>query len=110
MASCISYYADEHVPRAVVRGLRDRGVDVLTVGEAALLSATDQTHLEKAAADGRVLVTQDDDFLRLHALGHPHCGIVYAAQGASVGAMIRGLMLIYQVLEPEDMRQHIEFL
>ncbi len=27
----IRFYTDEHVPKAVVRGLRQRGVDVVTV-------------------------------------------------------------------------------
>ena len=31
MRERIRIYTDEHVPRAVVRGLRQRGVDVLTV-------------------------------------------------------------------------------
>ena len=29
MATAISFYLDEHVPRAVAKGLRQRGVDVL---------------------------------------------------------------------------------
>lgn len=34
MAERVRFYTDEHVPRAVVEGLRRRGVDVLTVAEA----------------------------------------------------------------------------
>jgi hypothetical protein len=39
----IRFYTDEHVPRAVVRGLRARGVDVSTVAEADMLGAADAT-------------------------------------------------------------------
>jgi len=106
----IRFYTDEHVARAVVNGLRQRGVDVLTVTEAGTLGASDEMHLERARAEGRVLLTQDDDFLRLHAEGREHAGIVYAPQGTPVGTLIRGLMLIYQVLEPDDMQGHVEFL
>jgi hypothetical protein len=57
-----------------------------------------------------VLFTQDEDFLRLHAVGVEHGGIAYAPQGSSVGEIIRGLMLIYQVLESDDMAGHVEYL
>lgn len=63
---------DEHVPKAVTEGLRRRGVDVITVQELGLQTAEDARHLERAAQDGRVVVTQDADFLRLHASGLPH--------------------------------------
>jgi hypothetical protein len=39
-----------------------------------------------------------------------HVGIVYAPQGAAIGDMIRGLMVIQQVLKAEDMIGHVEFL
>jgi hypothetical protein len=110
MARKISFYADEHVPKAVVAGLRQRGVDVLTVAEAGMLSAPDSEHLARAREEERVLVTQDADFLRLHAAGAEHWGIVYAPQGPPIGEMIRGLMLICQALEAEDMDGRVEFL
>jgi predicted nuclease of predicted toxin-antitoxin system len=53
----IRLYTDEHVPRAVVRGLRERGVDVLTVSEAGRLGMTDEEHLRFARREGRVLFT-----------------------------------------------------
>lgn len=110
MQARLRYYTDEHVARAVVRGLRQRGIDVLTVPDVGLLGARDEEHLERARAEGRVLFTQDDDFLRLHAAGIEHAGIVYASQGCSTGEIIRGLMLVYQVLEPADMVGHLEYL
>jgi uncharacterized protein with PIN domain len=110
MGQPVKFYTDEHTARAVVRGLRHRGADVLTVPEAGLLSASDEQHLERARSEGRVLFTQDDDFLRLHAAGVPHAGIAYAPQGTSIARIIRGLILIHQVLEAEDMERHVEYL
>ena len=110
MGQKVRFYTDEHVAGAVVHGLRQRGVDVLTVPDARLLSATDEEHLAQARTEGRVLFTQDPDFLRLHAARAAHAGIVYAPQGTSIGDIIRGLMLIHQVLEPEDMKDHVEYL
>jgi predicted nuclease of predicted toxin-antitoxin system len=110
MGQPVKFYTDEHVARAVVRGLRHRGADVLTAKEAGLLSATDQEHLDRARVEGRILFTQDEDFLALHAAGTTHAGIAYAQQGNSIGRIIRGLMLIYQVLEADDMDGHVEYL
>lgn len=110
MADRIRFYTDEHVARAVAKGLRQRGVDVVTVAEAGLLGASDPEHLAWARREGRVLFTQDEDFLSLAAGGVVHAGIVYAPQGTSVGRIIRGLLLIHEVLEVDEMTGHIEFL
>lgn len=40
-----------------------------------------------------------------------HCGIVYCSQdNKSIGEIIRGLILIWELLEPSDMFGKIEFL
>ena len=106
----IKYYTDEHVAKAVVKGLRRRGIDVLTVVEANLLGASDEQHLIKSKNDSRVIFTQDDDFLRLHASGRQHAGIVYTHQGAAIGDIIRGLMLIHQLLDAKEMENNVEYL
>ena len=110
MENPVRFYTDEHVARAVVNGLRERGADVITTPEAGLLGASDEKHLEFASIEGRVLFTQDEDFLKLHAAGVEHAGIAYTPQGAAIGDIIRGLMLIQQVLNAEEMRGHIEYL
>jgi predicted nuclease of predicted toxin-antitoxin system len=106
----IKFCVDEHVPRAVTEGLRRRGVDVLTAQQAELRGATDDKYLAFAVREGRVVFTQDADFLRLHAAGQSHRGIVYASQQTSIGAIIRSLMLIHNALSSEDMVQHVEFI
>ena len=105
----IKFYMDEHVPAAVTAGLQKRGVNVLTAQEAGMVEATDEEHLVLATNQGRVVFTQDADFLRLHATGIEHAGITYAPQQTPVGPLVRGLMLIYQVLESKDMHSHVEF-
>jgi len=110
VAEPVRFYRDEHVHPAIAAGLRRLGVDILTAREAGLLSADDDAHLELAGREGRVLFTQDADFLRLHHAGKPHRGLAYAPQGTPIGRVIRGLMLIYEVLSPEDMAGRVEFL
>ena len=106
----IRFYADEHVANAVAIGLRLRGVDILTVQQAGLGGAEDAVHLEFALAQTRVIFTQDTDFLHLAAEGRRHAGIVYAPQQTPAGHIVRGLMLIHQVLSTEDMAGMIEFI
>ena len=108
--SKIRYYTDEHVAKAVIRGLRQRGVDVLTVPEANKRGVDDEAHLAFAFAENRVIFTQDDDFLHLASSDKAHAGIVYAPQHTPIGTIIKGLMLIYQVLDAEEMIGNIEYL
>jgi hypothetical protein len=105
----IRYYTDEHVSKAVVRAPRRRGVDVLTTPEAGMLNAPDEGHIMRAREESRVIFTQDEDFLRL-AAGNVHAGIVYASQATPLRAIISGLLLIHQVLDVEEMTNHIEYL
>lgn len=110
MARRVRFYLDEHVAHAVAVGLRRRGVDTVTAAEAGLLGAPDEDILEWAKAEQRVIFTHDDDFPRLHSSGAPHAGIVYAPQGTRIGEIIRGLMLVHDLLSPEEMWEHVEFL
>jgi predicted nuclease of predicted toxin-antitoxin system len=110
VAERIKLYTDEHVPRAVVRSLRERGIDTPTVSEAGMLGAGDEKLLAFARREGRVLFTQDEGFLRLHTSGMEHAGIVYARQPTTIGDMIYGLRLVVEVLDSEEMKGHVEFL
>lgn len=110
MGDRIRFYLDEHVPRAVAEGLRRRDVDVVTVQELGWQGADDAQHLKRAFHEHRVIVTQDVDFLRLHASGLQHGGIVYASQQTSISRMLRSLMLVHDLLKPTDMAGHVEFL
>lgn len=110
MSKRLKFYTDEHVSPSVVKGLRLRGIDVLTTKEADKLAASDKEHLSFAKEEGRVIFTQDEDFLRLHSLGFEHSGIVYAHQRTPIGRIVRGLLLIHQVMRQDEMQNHIEFL
>jgi len=107
----IRFHLDEHISAHVAAGLRRRNIDVTTTAEAGLVGATDLAHLEFATRSGRVLVTQDDDFLRLHANGAHHAGIAYCQQQSMpTGDMLRRLILIHDLLLPEEIAGRVEFL
>ena len=108
MAGRLRFYTDENVSWAVISGLRRRGVDVVSTLDADMLGKLDEEQLALASEHGRVLFTHDEDFLRLHSQEFPHTGIVYTHQTSSISKMIRGLMLVYEVLVSEDMIGHVE--
>ncbi|WP_416672159.1 DUF5615 family PIN-like protein [Egbenema bharatensis] len=111
MPRTIRCQLDENVTIAIADGLRRRGIDVKTTQELGLMGATDEEHLVVANSQHRVIFTQDDDFLRLHDAKFNHAGIVYCQQQRrSIGEIIKGLILIWEWLEPEEMENHVEFL
>lgn len=104
------FHLDEHIDHAVATGLRQRGIDVTTTADAGLLGASDERQLEFARLNERVLLTQDADLLRLHQQGNPHRGIVFSPSGSrSVGELVRFLCLLHDCLEPDEMRDSVEF-
>lgn len=58
MRKRIKFYTAEHISNAVVKGLRLRGIDVLTTKESNMLGATDEEHLAFANKEGRIIFTQ----------------------------------------------------
>src|SRR5690242_20449576 len=95
---------------ALADALRHRGVEVTATADAGLVGGADRDHLSFAIAAGRVVITEDVDFLRLHAEGMPHAGIVYCHdQSRSIGEMLRRLVLIHAALSPEEMKNRGEY-
>ena len=111
MSPKIKFHLDENASNAIADGLRRRKIDVTTTSEAGLISASDEEQLDFARNQERVIFTQDSDFLRLHDVGCEHCGIVFCVKGIrSIGDILRGLILIWEVLETEEMFGKVEFL
>jgi Domain of unknown function (DUF5615) len=111
MPRTIRFHLDENCPRAVATGLRRRGIDVTTTPEAGLLEATDEQQDAYAFAQRRVIFTQDEDFLAWQASGASRAGIAYCKKDTrSIGEMIRGLVLIWEVYDHEDMENRVEYL
>lgn len=74
------------------------------------MEAADEGHISFALREGRVIFTEDDDFLRLAARGIPHAGIVYCPQQSrSVGEIISALLLLWEVYEPSEMHGRVEY-
>jgi hypothetical protein len=111
----LSFYLDYHVPAAITNGLRQMQVNVLTVAEDGRADWDDDRLLERALELGRVVFTQDCDFLVLAArwqqARREFAGMVYGHQlRVTVGGAVRDLALIASVMTQAEMRNRVEFL
>ena len=111
MAEFVRYYMDQHIPSAVTEGLRRRGIDVLTAGEANRCGFPDPDQLASADREERTIVSFDPDFHVLHRIGQPHSGIAWCpATKYSIGELIQMLVLLHAVIPRDQMKNHLEYL
>jgi predicted nuclease of predicted toxin-antitoxin system len=111
MSEMIRFHLDENVSNAIAEGLRRRGIDVTTTPSAGLMGFSDEEQIAFGLDRDRVIFTQDTDFLRLNREGVTHNGIVYCHKNSrSIGEIVRGLILICEYLEMEEMRGRVEFI
>ena len=110
----IAFYADEHIKRAIIDGLRLRDVDIVTVQEDGFRATDDPLILNRATQLNRVVFTNDDDFLveahRRQTRKEHFSGVVYAAQQTAVGLCIRDLELIAKLGEPDEFASRVTYL
>lgn len=106
---------DEHIHKGITEGLRQRGVDVLTVQEDGRTGTPDPLVLDRATELQRVIFTQDRDFLA----EANHCqveevsfaGVIYAHQRlVTIGDCIRDLEIIAKASVPEDLANRVQYL
>lgn len=111
MAEPIRYYLDQHIPGAVVNGLRQHGIDVLSAQEAGRCRLPDPGQLAFATVQDRVMVTFDPDFLALHNAGTPHTGIAWCpATKYRIGRLIQMLILLHGVVDRDEIKNRVEYL
>lgn len=108
-------YMDQHIPRAVTLGLRQRGIDVLTAYDNAAAALADEYLLDRATALGRILCSQDEDFLveaqRRQRSGIPFGGLIYSHQlRISIGQTIDDLELIARTCSLEELAQVVTYI
>ena len=59
----VPLYLDQHAPKSIRSGLRARQVDVISAFEDGTSEWDDDSLLDRVLQVGRVLFTQDEDFL-----------------------------------------------
>lgn len=106
-AQQVKFYTDTHIAKAVSVQLRLRGIDVVRCEEIGMATASDVEHLEYAAKEGRIVITNDDDFSRLSSQwineGKHHSGIMYClseVQGeAAIGIIVKECIDLHELIK-----------
>ncbi len=106
----IRLYFDENMPEAVATQLASLGIDVLTTQKAERGGTGDLAQLRFATSLGRVICSQDKDFLIL-ARTHPvHCGIVFVQhKSQKFGTMHKALRELHKKETAESMNNSLRF-
>jgi hypothetical protein len=100
----------------LVRGLRSRGIDVVTAADEGMIRSKDDEHLALASNQGRALYSFNvGDYHELHTewttSGRDHAGIILAQQKRyATGEQIRRLIHLIGSLTAEAMKNREEFL
>lgn len=110
----LAFYMDHQVRAEITHGLRHRDIDVLTAFDDGRSDFEDADLLDRAAALGRVFVSQDHDLLRIAQLrqhcGQPFFGIAFLEQERiQIGKAVEYLELMAHVMSEEDVRNHVEY-
>ena len=93
--------ADENFNNDIVRGVlrRNEHVDIVTIQNIGLSGADDETVLQWASEENRVLITHDVTTLTKHAYarivaGLPMPGVFEVSQSLAIGSVIEDILLL----------------
>lgn len=108
-------YMDVHVPLAITRGLRRRGVDVLTSQQDGTTELPDSQLMERASKLGRILFSRDQDLLveaaQRRRSGTPFATVVFARQTeVSIGRCVADLEIIAKTATAEEAVNQVVYL
>lgn len=111
----LTVYMDVHVPEAITEALRRRSIDVLTSQEDGTRESSDDMLFQRAVDLGRLLFTQDEDFLTIAAewqqYGRAFPGVVYAHQDqTAIGRTIDDLELLLTCSEADELENRVVYL
>lgn len=112
----LRFYTDENTAVEIARQLRRDDVDIVTCQEAGLLGESDDVQLAYATAEGRIMITCDQDFLRMDAVyweaSQQHGGIIFLGPDAckNIGRAVRELRALIQQVDSGtiDVEKHIQ--
>ncbi|HLC19491.1 MAG TPA: DUF5615 family PIN-like protein [Candidatus Nanoarchaeia archaeon] len=103
------FYTDENVHVVIAKGLKKRGIDIITARDAGMLNKEDSTQLFFAKQQNRVIVTHDTDFLEL--VGNTsHTGLIFFTQQLSIGEAIEAIEQVYLEYSADDLMNTVLFL
>jgi len=110
----LRFFTDEDIYRATTLSLRKAGFDVNSTPESGRLGESDESQLQWASDEGRVIVTFNvAHFASLHTewikQERHHAGIIVSSQ-RSIGDLTRRLLRLAGTLNANAMKDRLEFL
>ncbi len=113
----VRFLADEDLDADIVQGLlsRERSIDILDVKNAGLRGSKDQTLLELAEQQERIVISHDRRtmtryFLERRAKGKVNPGLFIVPQRAAIGEIIDSLVLVWTASQASEWRGAITYL
>ena len=107
----LRFQADNDLKFAIVKAVRRRepSVEFVSAQQSQLDGIGDHEVLERAAANGRVLVSHDRRTMLRHfhdrlMAGKSSPGLLIVAQDALIADVVEALMVLWAVADPEDLR------
>lgn len=111
----LAFLMDQHIHLAITEGLRQRGIDVLTAFEDGRSDADDEVLLQRATDLNRIVVSQDQDLLRITTewlrAGRPFAGVAFGIQqDLDIGGTIEYLELVAHAMSPEEIVNSVAYI
>lgn len=113
----IRFQADADLRYAIVKAVRQQepSIDFASAVETGLEGVSDSEILERAASEGRILVTHDRRTMLAHfrarlEAGNPSPGLFVVSQGASLGPVVSAIVLVWSASEPSEWRDQVHHL
>lgn len=108
------FFLDEDIFSTIAPALRRLGIDAVSTPECNRFGQSDDSQLDWAATESRILVTFNvADFAALHSdwirQGRHHSGIVVSCQ-LPIGELLRRLLKLVSALDASALQDRIEFL
>jgi predicted nuclease of predicted toxin-antitoxin system len=105
------FHPNENVNPSVAAALLRMEIDVTVTRAVGLQGCSDQEQIEFCRREGRILLTHDVDFLVFANQDNNHPGIIYCQLGTrTIGEIVNTVILIYEVLTPQEMAGNVEFI
>ncbi len=110
----VKYYMDVHIPAGITAGLRRRQIDVATSQEDGTQEHSDESLLRRASELGRVLFSQDQDFLtiarRWQTESRHFIGLIFSSQHVSIGRIVADLDLVAHCCAEVELANNVFYL
>ena len=104
------FHLDESVTTDIANGLGKRGLDCTTTLSSGLLGSSDEEQFAFAQSESRVLITADQDFLRLASQDTDHAGLIYWNTKLHFGKVITYLDELCMTVTAEGFRGQVIYL